>query len=131
MRSAPLDGSWRGSWRRSWRCATGARSCRSRREQAAQPHQIVRRTGEREDPTDFVAPSVMQLPEQPDALLPTNSFLHQLPFPLTALVGHMPCRAAIDGAPSAAIADGVGTHVRREAQGADGGDEAGRIVALV
>ena len=75
-----------------------APALRHGRQQAAQPHDVVGRRREGEDPVDERAAAVAQLAQAADGLHPAEALLDQLPFLLTDRVAGMPRRAGVDRA---------------------------------
>src|SRR6266508_2995878 len=70
----------------------------SRANQRPNPHEVVHRCGEGENPAHFVAPSVPQRSQQSNHLAPAEPFLHQFSFSLTDLVPGMARRPLVDRA---------------------------------
>ena len=106
---------------------SGRSSC-GRFQQSAQPHDVVRRRGEGEDPPDEPSPSVAQLAQAANRFHPAEALFDELPFLLTDRVAGMPRRARVD---RAASTRGVLRDVRCGVHRAEPGDEVARVVAFV
>ena len=102
--------------------AASGRSCR-RRQQSAQPHDVVGGRGEGEDPGDQRAAPMAQLPQPADGFHPAETLLDEFALPLTHLIARVPRRPRIDGTPST---DGLLRDMRGDGHLAQIGDEVAR-----
>ena len=97
-----------------------------RGEQGPHADQVVRRSGEGDDPIDQFTAAVSQLTQPADRLHPTEDLLDQLSFLLTDRVAHLAGRPAVDRRVLLLLGD-----MRCHAECADAFHKAGHVEALV
>src|SRR4029453_12352762 len=68
------------------------------RQEPSQPHDVVRRRGEGEDPGDQRPATMAEFAQPTDRFHPAETLLHQLAFLLTDRIARVTCRATIDRA---------------------------------
>src|SRR5688572_18441785 len=86
-------------WRLSPLCGVAVRLSPSyRRHERPQSHDVIRRSGEGEDPIDQCSAAMAQLPEEADRFHPAERFLDTLPAPLTVRIATRACCATVDRA---------------------------------
>src|SRR5215472_18709291 len=73
------------------------RNSGSLRQEVAQSHQVVDRTGEGEHPIHFEQAAMSHLAQQGDGLQPAKTFLDSFPFALAEAVAWLPRSPAVDG----------------------------------
>src|SRR5258708_2085295 len=93
-------------------------------------HEVVRGVREGEDPTHFLAATMMQFAQPADRLPPAKAFFDELPFDLTDLVARVARGAPIDGTLGSRLMD-VLRDMRRGVALTHAGDEVREVIALI